>query len=810
MASGLGVGGAAAQGIASGFQMGREVSNDADRRAQLARENARQDMLDAQRTAQINRSNTEQDTHDANAEQDRAYQGVQAEMEDNRIALASLVQQYGSADKVPQSQVDPLIAQARDIASRRGAILNARQAPYVQQEQQWAQNISSRVATGQMSADDLSPADLVRWVQASTRRPITDFQRNAQGVSVVGQAVKDMTAGIQTNNGGLTTQGAGVLMAPDLNVANGGVSPDGGIIVNKSLAALVPAPQAPGTAPPGPSPLVGLGAALASATTPPAAGGGATPAPGLSGANAAASTAAPSAGPVPPTGSGASQAADPNAPPDSAPAAAPQTPMQALSSPSLLPPAPSPAPAPPPPPLTPGTDPNRVLPVLQVTAEHPDGTQVTYNAPVTVGRSSDPDATIHPGLNISDGMQRMGQLGTLETWINTPAAQAKIAQGTADLGGNINDFTTAYAAMHGDPKALLPVGSTDPTTLKIQAYTKAAAAAGVPLADYVRMIEGRGATGLQAKLDAIDASDLSDADKTKAKQIAAGLVKVATPKTGGTGLGGAATPNNTLTGDDLLAAQSPSDQAIIKGLIDGTIKPETLSVRNNHRENMVGIAARVANGRGDGSTMNTSTAAVNTGTEKAFTTGKPAQTIRAMNTAVDHLATLGQLATALGNGDVNALNNLKNKVSNQFGNVDVSNFDAAKQIVADEVVKAVVASGGSIGGALADRDKAEAQVNNAKSPAQLAGVIGTFTKLMGGQINSLGQQYVSGGGAKDFTSFLTPATKALYRGPQPKNIGGGLGGTGAISTPGSFVEGQVYKDASGNQARYSGGKWVPL
>ena len=157
--------------------------------------------------------------------------------------------------------------------------------------------------------------------------------------------------------------------------------------------------------------------------------------------------------------------------------------MEALTAPSLQPPAPPPPAPPPPPPLSAGTDPNKVIPVLQVTAEHPDGTQVSYHAPVTMNRTADPSDPVHPGVNISDAMQRMGQLGTLEAWANTPAARAKIKPCIADLGGGINDFTSAYGAMHGDPKALLPVGSTDPTSLKIQAISKLAAASGITFAE---------------------------------------------------------------------------------------------------------------------------------------------------------------------------------------------------------------------------------------------------------------------------------------------------------------------------------------
>ncbi len=362
MAGGLGIGGAAAAGISSGFQMGREADNDAAARAQQARNNARQDMLDAQRTAELQRQDKRQDTSDANAESDRALVAVNGEMEDNRIALAGLAHQYGGVDKIPQSVVAPYIKQAQDVSQRRNSLLNQRYAPIVAKEQQWAADTNSRIQTGQMSMDDLSPADTVRLIQASTRRPVTDFIRpdvpaNAPPgtpppKSKIGQAVDDGTAAAATGNGGLAASSATTLLAPDIQKGTGHVAPDGSVITGKSIAALVPAPLAPNQQPQPPAPLTGLSAAL-SAATPPA------------GAQVTANS-GPAAAPPPDNGMGG--APDTPAPgisettPPPAPAAGGVT--GALTSPGLTPPEQTVAPVPPPPPLAPTTDPNRMIPVL--------------------------------------------------------------------------------------------------------------------------------------------------------------------------------------------------------------------------------------------------------------------------------------------------------------------------------------------------------------------------------------------------------------------------------------------------------------
>lgn len=144
-------------------------------------------------------------------------------------------------------------------------------------------------------------------------------------------------------------------------------------------------------------------------------------------------------------------------------------------------------------------------------------------------------------------------------------------------------------------------------------------------------------------------------------------------------------------------------------------------------------------------------------TEKAFTSGKNGNTIRSFNTAIDHLGTLGELADALNNGDVQLVNRIGNYIATQTGNPAPNNFEAAKQIVGDEIVKAIVGAGGGVG----DREKAQAAISGASSPEQLKGVIDTYKKLMGGQLHGLYQQYTSGGGKKDFRSFLTEESKAM-------------------------------------------------
>jgi hypothetical protein len=818
------VGGSAAAGISAGFQMGRQVDQDAERRTQMARENSRQDMLDSQRADQLKRENAREDAREQDTQNQHALADINGEMEDNRFQMANLASKYGGAANVPDSMMRPFIDQAKDIAGRRSTLQNQIYAPIVQREQQWAQNISSRIQAGQMSMDDLSPADTVRLMQATAHRPVTDFLRPdtsnpaiasdvgngvMSGNSIIGQGIADTEAGVQSGNAGLTAQGASTLTAPEVSQGVGHIAADGSQITGKTISALVPAPQAPNAVPPAPpGGVVGaLGAAL-NGTTPatsyPVSPTGAPAPGGLTGAAADASTPPAPAdngmGGAPDTPVGATAGSGPAAPAAAATRASPVPAQAAAPSGGVTGTAPAP---PPPPPLVQGTDPDRVIPVLNVTTQHPDGSTGSYHAPMTVNRSTDPNDPIHPGINISDAMNHMGQLGTLEAWANTPAARAKIAQGQKDLGPNISDFTSAYAAMHGDPNALQPKGAADPTSVKIAAvktfmndYNVQHPSAPITFADAMQQVEGkseRPATGLAGRLadlhDAAVKDGISDKDEAT-KMQGLGLLPTPASASGTTGLGDAA----NLSGPALLATLNPNDQATVKGLLDGTVKPETISIRNNHRQNMVAIASRVG-------PMNTNTAQVSTRTELAFTVGAESKSVRAFNTAINHLDTLGPLATALNNGDNQSANKIKNNIANWSGDADVSNFNGVKRLVADEVVKAIV---GSATQALGDREAAEKTILAAQSPAQLSGIMANYQKLMGGQLTSLGLQYQSGGGKKPFaTTFLTPAARKFYVAPEGSGGGGVSGGGGGAPVVHSDADyaalapGTAFVDAQG-------------
>lgn len=160
-----------------------------------------------------------------------------------------------------------------------------------------------------------------------------------------------------------------------------------------------------------------------------------------------------------------------------------------------------------------------------------------------------------------------------------------------------------------------------------------------------------------------------------------------------------------------------------------------------------------------------------------FTTGKNGNTVRSLNVAVQHLDQLGQLSDAMANGNVQMVNRVGNFIASQTGNPAPTNFNAAKQLVGDEIVKAIVGAGGGV----SDREEAAHNISSASSPAQLAGVIKTYQGLLSGQLVGLRQQYQKSTGLDDFEDFLAPETRAkleahgMATGGAPPSAGGGGG-----------------------------------
>ena len=141
-----------------------------------------------------------------------------------------------------------------------------------------------------------------------------------------------------------------------------------------------------------------------------------------------------------------------------------------------------------------------------------------------------------------------------------------------------------------------------------------------------------------------------------------------------------------------------------------------------------------------------------------FNNSQSGKALKSINVAVDHLDTLQEAANELKNGPTPAFNKIANLYATNTGQTAPGNFNALKSIVGSEVAKAVVGGASALG----DREEIRKEINDAKTPEQLAGIIGRFQALMAGQAKGIRQEWVSSGlDEKTFDAKLMPRTRVV-------------------------------------------------
>jgi hypothetical protein len=120
-----------------------------------------------------------------------------------------------------------------------------------------------------------------------------------------------------------------------------------------------------------------------------------------------------------------------------------------------------------------------------------------------------------------------------------------------------------------------------------------------------------------------------------------------------------------------------------------------------------------------------------------------------------------------------------NYVNVELGHPEVSDFNVAKGIIADEVIKSVVGSG-----AVFDREAMQKNLSEARSPEQFAKMVGRIKQLMAGQMGALEKRWTSTGLKDDeFREKLLPDTVAALEEhlPAMRGQGGAPSSAGARS-----------------------------
>lgn len=169
------------------------------------------------------------------------------------------------------------------------------------------------------------------------------------------------------------------------------------------------------------------------------------------------------------------------------------------------------------------------------------------------------------------------------------------------------------------------------------------------------------------------------------------------------------------------------------------------------------------------------------GVLKEFESGKDSRSVGSYNTLVSHLETLRTAIGALQNGDIRALNWFRQEWNRQTGNPAPTNFEGVKELVGDELIKAI--TGGA--GALGDREGVKRTLDAASSPQALNSMLDQYRDLSIGQLKTFRRRYEFGTGRKDFDEMLAPETRSYF------GNGGGAQSTTAPPAPGAVAKGPV-------------------
>jgi len=186
---------------------------------------------------------------------------------------------------------------------------------------------------------------------------------------------------------------------------------------------------------------------------------------------------------------------------------------------------------------------------------------------------------------------------------------------------------------------------------------------------------------------------------------------------------------------DPLQGLSPADKTEVEQLANYT-RPLSLRQLNSPRLNKLMAYVQKINPDWDATRYQERQRA-----RIAWTTGKPSENDKSLNTVAQHLSTLADKAMALKNADTKLWNSLANTTLDQSGDPRVQGFLTAVQPVASELTN--LFRGGV--GAEADIQAWAQRLNKANSPAQFNEVLSTLADIVGSRETALEQQWQSAG-----------------------------------------------------------------
>jgi hypothetical protein len=224
---------------------------------------------------------------------------------------------------------------------------------------------------------------------------------------------------------------------------------------------------------------------------------------------------------------------------------------------------------------------------------------------------------------------------------------------------------------------------------------------------------------------------------------------------------------SNLSGDAFLGTLPPAQQAQVKALADGRMQfPGGFALKSPYWQQMLSAVSQY-DPSFDGVNFN-----ARASTRKDFTSGKSAQNIKSLNTAIGHLGALDSQIGGTASHSFTPLNAAENYLSSTLGgDAGPTRFSQTAGALASELTAVFRGSGG----AEADVKRYLAELNPNASLEQKKAAVQNITELLSSRLAAIGDQYNKGlGRTEDPLSLLDPKAAGVLQ-----RIQGGSGDTAA-------------------------------
>lgn len=242
------VGSGIARGLETGFGLGMRLEEREEQKRIRGRQESREDEEFQARRA----DRATADKRLAAQDERQATLDALKAIDEEGKGLSNEMSGYLRAAGGDASKLDPTVAEdhkrrAGDIRSRRDLLHKKMYEPVLGRMKQEAQDLWSRVETGQVELSSVPPDKLYQALVVAARRDPADLMGGPNGEpSKVTRATQDIITGMKTKNEGMQLAGWNTLLEPELKVGVGQPGKDGSEIVRKEIVKIVPHPSIPG------------------------------------------------------------------------------------------------------------------------------------------------------------------------------------------------------------------------------------------------------------------------------------------------------------------------------------------------------------------------------------------------------------------------------------------------------------------------------------------------------------------------------------------------------------------------------------